>query len=157
MPYGIIIFYRKFKILTTCPPPLIMCFIFLCQSLKLKKKGTLLLCFPSEITRKKHGETFINTSLRRDLFLSQSRLTVAKLLFMELDDLDLGSSWPLDQISFASSSFRFPSSDQPVSPLWSFSSADGGAELCSAPTLLTDYSLLLASKLSMLSSLFRFE
>ncbi|CAF1721282.1 hypothetical protein Bca4012_042190 [Brassica carinata] len=64
---------------------------------------------------------------------------------MELDDLDLGSSWPLDQISFASSSFRFPSSDQPFSPLWSFSSADGGAELCSAPTLLTDYSLLLAS------------
>lgn len=65
---------------------------------------------------------------------------------MELDDLDLGSSWPLDQISFASSNFRFPSSDQPFSPLWSFSSADGGAgELCSAPTLLTDYSLLLAS------------
>lgn len=71
---------------------------------------------------------------------------------MELDDLDLGSSWPLDQISFASSSFRFPSSDQPFSPLWSFSSADGGAgELCSAPTLLTDYSLLLSSKLSILS------
>ncbi|KAF8092291.1 hypothetical protein N665_0418s0026 [Sinapis alba] len=61
---------------------------------------------------------------------------------MELDDLDLGSSWPLDQISFASN-FRFPSSEQqPFSPLWSFSSGD---ELCSAPTLLTDYSLLLAS------------
>ncbi|KAJ0265659.1 Protein NLP6 [Hirschfeldia incana] len=66
---------------------------------------------------------------------------------MELDDLDLGSSWPLDQISFASSNFRFPSSEQqPFSPLWSFSSGDAAGELCSgAPTLMTDYSLLLAS------------
>ncbi|KAL0693968.1 hypothetical protein Bca4012_061148 [Brassica carinata] len=62
---------------------------------------------------------------------------------MELDDLDLGSSWPLDQISFASSNFRFPSSEQqPFSPLWSFSSGDAAGEL---PTLSTDYSLLLAS------------
>ncbi|KAL0794048.1 hypothetical protein Bca101_065425 [Brassica carinata] len=62
---------------------------------------------------------------------------------MELDDLDLGSSWPLDQISFASSNFRFPTSEQqPFSPLWSFSSGDAAGEL---PTLLTDYSLLLAS------------
>lgn len=69
---------------------------------------------------------------------------------MELDDLDLGSSWPLDQISFASSNFRFPSSEQqqPFSPLWSFSSGDAAGEL---PTLLADYSLLLASKLSSLS------
>ncbi|XP_018457750.1 protein NLP6 [Raphanus sativus] len=66
---------------------------------------------------------------------------------MELDDLDLGSSWPLDQISFATpNNFRFPSSEQqPFSPLWSFSSGDAAGELCSAPTLLTDYSSLLLS------------
>ncbi|CAH8382561.1 unnamed protein product [Eruca vesicaria subsp. sativa] len=65
---------------------------------------------------------------------------------MELDDLDLGSSWPLDQISFASN-YRFPSSEQqPFSPLWSFSPGDAACELPSAaPTCFTDYSLLLAS------------
>ncbi|ESQ28895.1 hypothetical protein EUTSA_v10023271mg [Eutrema salsugineum] len=72
---------------------------------------------------------------------------------MELDDLDLGGSWPLDQITF-SSNFRSPvifsSFEQPFSPLWSFSEAagDAGGELCSAtaaPTRFTDYSVLLAS------------
>ncbi|CAN8245571.1 unnamed protein product [Cochlearia groenlandica] len=78
---------------------------------------------------------------------------------MELDDLDLGGSWPLDQISFASN-FRSPvifsSPEEPFSPLWSFSepivaSGDvggGGGELCSAagaPTRFMDYSFLLTS------------
>ncbi|VVA93486.1 unnamed protein product [Arabis nemorensis] len=76
---------------------------------------------------------------------------------MELDDLDLGGSWPLDQITFASN-FRSPlvfsSSEQPFSPLWSFSEATsatayGGGELSSAagtpPTRCTDYSVLLTS------------
>uniref|UniRef100_A0A1J3HZB4 Protein NLP6 n=1 Tax=Noccaea caerulescens TaxID=107243 RepID=A0A1J3HZB4_NOCCA len=77
---------------------------------------------------------------------------------MELDDLDLGCSWPLDQITFASN-FRSPvifsSSEQPFSPLWSFSetasiSGDAGGELSSpagapSPTRFTDYSVLLPS------------
>ncbi|KFK32160.1 hypothetical protein AALP_AA6G205600 [Arabis alpina] len=70
---------------------------------------------------------------------------------MELDDLDLGGSWPLDQITFGSN-FRFSSSsEQPFSPLWSFSEAvsvtgDVDAELSSSvPTRLTDYSVLLTS------------
>ncbi|AEE34250.1 Plant regulator RWP-RK family protein [Arabidopsis thaliana] len=72
---------------------------------------------------------------------------------MELDDLDLSGSWPLDQITFASnfkSPVIFSSSEQPFSPLWSFSetSGDVGGELYSAavaPTRFTDYSVLLAS------------
>ncbi|KAL1189523.1 Protein NLP6 [Cardamine amara subsp. amara] len=72
---------------------------------------------------------------------------------MELDDLDLSGSWPLDQITFASnlkSPIIFSSSEQPFSPLWSFSEAAGdiGGELYSvavAPTRFTDYSVLLAS------------
>jgi hypothetical protein len=78
------------------------------------------------------------------------------LLLMELDDLDLSGSWPLDQITFASnfkSPVIFSSSEQPFSPLWSFSetSGDVGGELYSAavaPTRFTDYSVLLASKSS---------
>lgn len=74
------------------------------------------------------------------------------LLLMELDDLDLTGSWPLDQITFASnfkSPVIFSSSEQPFSPLWSFSEAAGdvgAAELYGAPTRFTDYSVLLASK-----------
>lgn len=67
---------------------------------------------------------------------------------MELDDLDLIGSWPLDQITFASnfkSPVIFSSSEQPFSPLWSFSETTGdvGGEICSAaaaaPTRFTDY------------------
>ncbi|XP_065858560.1 protein NLP6 [Euphorbia lathyris] len=58
--------------------------------------------------------------------------------YMDLD-LDLESSWPLDQISFASnplSPFLLSSSDQPCSPLWAFSDADDDrlAAVSSHPT-----------------------
>ncbi|KAH0871080.1 hypothetical protein HID58_078102, partial [Brassica napus] len=50
---------------------------------------------------------------------------------MDVDDLDLDGSWPLDQIPYLSSSNRMispifvsSSSEQPCSPLWAFS--DGG-------------------------------
>ena len=50
---------------------------------------------------------------------------------MDVDDLDLDGSWPLDQIPFLSSANRMispifvsSSSEQPCSPLWAFS--DGG-------------------------------
>ncbi|CAM8881932.1 unnamed protein product [Rhodiola kirilowii] len=46
--------------------------------------------------------------------------------FMDLD-MDLDSSWPLDQISFVPnpmSPFFISSSEQPFSPLWAFSDAD---------------------------------
>ncbi|EOA15435.1 hypothetical protein CARUB_v10004076mg [Capsella rubella] len=52
-------------------------------------------------------------------------------LLMDVDDLDLDGSWPLDQIPYLSSSNRMispifvsSSSEQPCSPLWAFS--DGG-------------------------------
>ncbi|XP_010538845.1 PREDICTED: protein NLP7-like isoform X2 [Tarenaya hassleriana] len=52
-------------------------------------------------------------------------------LLMDLDDLNLDSSWPLDQIPYISLSNQFmspfvvsSSSEQPCSPLWAFS--DGG-------------------------------
>lgn len=46
---------------------------------------------------------------------------------MDLDMVDLDSSWPLDQISFVPnpmSPFFISSSDQPFSPIWAFSDAD---------------------------------
>ncbi|XWS38199.1 hypothetical protein CRYUN_Cryun19dG0110100 [Craigia yunnanensis] len=46
---------------------------------------------------------------------------------MDLDDLDLESSWPLDQLTFLSnptSPFIISSSEQPCSPLWAFSDED---------------------------------
>lgn len=50
---------------------------------------------------------------------------------MDVDDLDLDGSWPLDQIPYLSSTNRMispifvsSSSEQPCSPLWAFS--DGG-------------------------------
>ncbi|OMP02901.1 Phox/Bem1p [Corchorus olitorius] len=47
---------------------------------------------------------------------------------MDLDDLDLESPWPLDQLTFLSnptSPFFIPSSsEQPASPLWAFSDED---------------------------------
>ncbi|XP_010430590.1 PREDICTED: protein NLP6-like isoform X1 [Camelina sativa] len=62
---------------------------------------------------------------------------------MELDDLDLSGSWPLDQIIF-SSNFKSPvifsSSEQPFSPLWSFSEAAGdvgAGDLYVAPSRFT--------------------
>lgn len=52
-------------------------------------------------------------------------------ILMDVDDLDLDGSWPLDQIPYLSSSNRMispifvsSSSEQPCSPLWAFS--DGG-------------------------------
>ncbi|KAF2551801.1 hypothetical protein F2Q68_00037368 [Brassica cretica] len=52
-------------------------------------------------------------------------------ILMDVDDLDLDGSWPLDQIPYSSSSNRMispifvsSSSEQPCSPLWAFS--DGG-------------------------------
>ena len=49
-------------------------------------------------------------------------------LLMDVDDLDLDGSWPLDQIPYLSSSNRMisplfvsSSSEQPCSPLWAFS------------------------------------
>lgn len=52
-------------------------------------------------------------------------------LLMDVDDLDLDGSWPLDQIPYLSSANRMispifvtSSSEQPYSPLWAFS--DGG-------------------------------
>lgn len=109
--------------------------------------------FPSEIWINS-GETSwdINTTQRRDLLLFR---LPSLLLLMELDDLDLAGSWPLDQITFTSnlkSPVIFSSSEQPFSPLWSFSEAAGdvSGELYSAaavaPTRFTDYSVLLTSK-----------
>ncbi|OMP02900.1 Plant regulator RWP-RK [Corchorus olitorius] len=49
-------------------------------------------------------------------------------IIMDLDDLDLESSWPLDQLTFLAnptSPFFIPSSpEQPYSPLWAFSDED---------------------------------
>ncbi|CAH8314282.1 unnamed protein product [Eruca vesicaria subsp. sativa] len=47
-------------------------------------------------------------------------------ILMDVDDLELDGSWPLDQITYLSSSNRMisSSSEQPCSPLWAFS--DGG-------------------------------
>lgn len=58
----LIFFFKKFKIFTTCPPPLIMYASSFCvRELEAEEKGTLLLlCVPSEITRKVQGENIHN-------------------------------------------------------------------------------------------------
>uniref|UniRef100_A0A1J3DQQ1 Protein NLP7 n=1 Tax=Noccaea caerulescens TaxID=107243 RepID=A0A1J3DQQ1_NOCCA len=55
-------------------------------------------------------------------------------LLMDVDDLDLDGSWPLDQIPYLSSTNRMispifvtSSSEQPYSPLWAFSDGGGNA------------------------------
>ncbi|XP_010529654.1 PREDICTED: protein NLP7-like isoform X2 [Tarenaya hassleriana] len=60
-------------------------------------------------------------------------------LLMDLDDLDLDGSWPLDQIPhlFSSNQFISPfvvssSSEQPFSPLWAFSDGGGTAAVPTA-------------------------
>ncbi|KAK9266532.1 hypothetical protein L1049_021544 [Liquidambar formosana] len=67
------------------------------------------------------NQTFLSKS--RDLITLHS---VDKELLMDVD-FALDSSWPLDQISFASSPmspFLFSSSEQPPSPLWVFSDVE---------------------------------
>lgn len=57
-------------------------------------------------------------------------------LLMDVDDLDLDGSWPLDQIPYLSSANRMispifvsSSSEQPCSPLWAFSDGGGNAAI----------------------------
>ncbi|KAH7550091.1 hypothetical protein JRO89_XS13G0133800 [Xanthoceras sorbifolium] len=77
-------------------------------------------------------------------------LTSSMVMDLDVVDLDLDSSWPLDQIGFVSnpmSPFLLSSSEQPCSPLWAFSDADhdGGRFAGHAPSALrlSDYPLFL--------------
>ncbi|KAI9173961.1 hypothetical protein LWI28_009389 [Acer negundo] len=77
-------------------------------------------------------------------------LTSSMNMDLDVVDLELESSWPLDQISFVSnpmSPFIVSSSEQPCSPLWAFpdSDNDGGRFAGHAPSglRLSDYPLFL--------------
>lgn len=79
------------------------------------------MCDPDDDTAARNGVTPPASSSR------------SRELLMDVDDLDLDGSWPLDQIPYNLSStsnrmispiFVSSSSDQPCSPLWAFS--DGG-------------------------------
>lgn len=72
----------------------------------------------------------VGATKSKELNLTPPVFTSSMNMIMDLDvnDLDLDSSWPLDQIGYVSnplSPFLVSSAtEQPCSPLWAFSDAD---------------------------------